>query len=245
MNRTHHVGTPRIEPEVGIERDLNERLEIEQAADGHRTRDRVGGLPARVPVGGDQHRREMATCGMPRDDQSLNRQSVARPFAAQPRDGLPTFVDDLRNPDGGAKIVVHDGNADARSDQRRRHEGVIGLVERPPVPAVDEQHRPSRVGRREQIHGLVRPVAVANIEPRIEAAPRHSAVGGPAREPLRVIGKRGAKVVFALDEIRSQCAHSLTLIAAPRCECSSYPGLRCARRAGRPPRRRLRPTAFR
>ena len=68
----------------------------------------------------------------------------ARPFAREPRDRAPAFVDDRRDRHVRAQVVVDDRDGDALRDERRRDERVVALVERAPVAAVDEHERAAR-----------------------------------------------------------------------------------------------------
>src|SRR5215831_15452551 len=85
---------------------------------------------------------------------------------------------------------------------------MILLVEGSPVAAVNEHQCGSRPRRGKQIERLLRSPAVAQVEDAREALPSGDAVGGPAREPLRMVRKRRPEVVFALDEVVGAQAHA-------------------------------------
>src|SRR5438034_4862341 len=80
VDRAYRACAHRIEPEVCIERNLNQRLEIEHAADRHRAREPEG-RSADVPVRCDQHRCEVPTRRMPGYNESLCRNAVPRALA--------------------------------------------------------------------------------------------------------------------------------------------------------------------
>src|SRR5262244_2195959 len=109
---------------------------------------------------------------------------------------------------------------------------MIALVERAPVSPVNEEERSARVVRREEIHRLLGPAAVANVELPAELRPRDFALARPALEPLRMVGEGGAQIVFALDEVGRRLAHAFT----PRRAASPAPPQRTQAACCTPPR---------
>jgi hypothetical protein len=95
------------------------------------------------PIGGEEHRHEVAAGGMPADDNPLGVRAVPVALARDPRDGATAFVDDRRDGHGRAKIVVDHRHRVAARDERPRDEREIALVERAPVAAVQEHERPA------------------------------------------------------------------------------------------------------
>ncbi len=204
--RTHRARRRRVEPQVDVHRRQKQRLQIEHAADRHRAADRLRLCRVR-PWAGKQAGHEMSSGRMTGEQQPLGRNAVSRAVGAKPPDGFARLLDDARNPDRGAQVVVHHGDADPALDPRIGDERMVTLVERAPVAAVDEQERAARLARREQVDGLSWPRPIAHVQARLEALARSRAVGGPAREPLRVIRERRPVVVLALDEFRRERAH--------------------------------------
>src|SRR4030095_13141452 len=110
-----------------------------------------------------------------------------------------------RDADVGTQVVVDDGNRDSLREEWRRHEREIALVERSPVPTVEEHERGGGGARgNEQVERLLGSGAVAQIELRRKIRP-----GGGRRlrvvlEPPRMVRHGRAKVVASLDEIRRE-----------------------------------------
>src|SRR5208282_5863936 len=84
---------------------------------------------------------------------------------------------------------------------------MLAFVQSAPVATVDEQKRRARTLAREQIERLLGTTAVTQVEAGRQALPRGGTVVSPAGEPLRVIRKRFAQIVFALDRCGRRGAH--------------------------------------
>src|ERR1700682_4441666 len=163
MDRTDLARASQVEAKIAVERHVNQRLEIEHAADRYTTDDRIGRRSARHPVGREHHRRQMASRRVSADDQTRRWDAVDCALPRQPPDGLPTLFRDGGDADAGTEIVVDDRDADAFGDEWRRDEGVVFLVQGAPIATVNKQQCATRALRRKEIDGLFRPGAIANI----------------------------------------------------------------------------------
>ena len=232
-----------VQLEVGVERVVHHGREIVHAGQRHATHERFARESLRRPVRREQHRGEMSARRMSADDDAVRIRAVRGAFACEPRDRAPRLVDDRRDRHVGAKVVIGDGDGVSARHERRRHEGKIALVERPPIAAVPgTRTSPSRdaaAGR-----GPAFPSRRGRSASRASArAPRgpwptprgNARASADDREPPRDCCSRARRI--------PACSRSSTGLRVRRWRRRAYRGRRCPRRAGRPRRRRPRPRA--
>jgi hypothetical protein len=88
------------------------------AGNRHAAGDRVVCEPGSFPIGGKEHRDEMAPGRIAANDDALCVGAVRRAFAREPDDRAPAFADDRRDADVRAEIVIDDGDRDLLGNER-------------------------------------------------------------------------------------------------------------------------------
>ena len=155
-----------VEPEVGVVREQHERLEVVHARQRDAADERRRAKPSRA----NRWRYIIAARWPPAECPATTSgagRAVTPAFAGNPGHRAAALVDDRRDRHVGTQVVVDDGDGEAGGDERGCDERVIGLVERAPVAAVNEQQRSARgSGGQEQIQRFLRPAAVAQVAQR-------------------------------------------------------------------------------
>ena len=190
----------RVEPQVLVHRDLDQRGKVEHPGDRiggrHEVGRRLGIEP--VPVGRQHGGGEMAAGGMAVDHHAL---AGALPEKQQ---RVPHLLDDVVDRDLRAEIVAGDRDRDAVGVEPARHVAEQRRIERAPIAAMDEQsqRRLADFAGGEQVDELARRRAV--VQPELGAALLHRlpavilGLSRPAREDLRVLRHPRAVVVLGL-----------------------------------------------
>ncbi len=188
----------RVEFQILVDADADERREIEHA--GHRIagRHQIGRRLRieRRPVGRHHGAGEMAAGRMA--------DKKHRPIVALPHEhaGAADLLDDVGDGDIRAQIVAGDRDNDAVRVEAARHLAEHRGIERAPPAAMDENRKRRRLARRrkEQIDDLPRRIAVGQAK---LGAPGFERLGAiifafayPAGENLRMFRHAGAIVVF-------------------------------------------------
>jgi hypothetical protein len=136
----------RVEPEIGVERELHHRRQIVNARHripARRSRSRCAAQSNRIDIaamclGGARRRRRFGIRAM-------------RPaFANQPPHRAPAFVDDRRDRNGRTQVVIDERDGVAPRHEWQGDEGEVTLVEGAPIAAVPEHERAVRATRRQE-----------------------------------------------------------------------------------------------
>ena len=120
-----------------------------------------------------------------------------------PADGGPALADQLVHVDGGDQSVVDHDHHRPRGMESAGHEAEVGLVERHPVPAVDEdldgrRARPG-IGRQEHVESLPGRRTVAEVETTRQLAPGALALRRVAAEVVGEVRDLAPVVVLAIE----------------------------------------------
>src|SRR5581483_3753742 len=132
--------------------------------------------------------------------------------------------DQLVHVDRREEAVVDHGDEGAERLERAGHEAEVGLVERHPVAAVDEEvdgRRAAALRRQEEVDRLPGPGPVTEVEPDRQRGPGPRALRGPARQVLGVAGDLAAVVVLAIQRLavvleEHRRAHGVRRHSTPR-----------------------------
>jgi len=117
-----------------------------------------------------------------------------------PKDGAAHLIDDGFDGDRRAQRVVDDGHRQPGLDERVGDEAGIGLVERLPIAAVNEQMKGrARSSCGKQVQRFRRRRPVGNVENAARAFAESLGAGLPCREDGRMLGDSGPDVVVPLE----------------------------------------------
>jgi hypothetical protein len=192
---------------IGQERHMPDLPQVVQARDRQRIAHQPSGQVRRhrLPVAGQQHRGQMPARRVTGHGDARGITAIGGDMAPCPGQGPHHLQHDRRDRHrgdlgAGAQRVVGQHHASAALDERRRHEGMIALVERAPPTAVDEEeHRRVGRGAGEDVEGLARCIAIADVEHAGRDGAGLRRVARPACKVLAALGHAGTVVVHALE----------------------------------------------
>ena len=189
-----------VEADLLVHGGVGHRLAVEDAGDGYRSLDDVGGQALGLPVVGQRHRGEVAAGRVAGDVQAVRVASVRGDVAPGPGDGAHGLGDDGLQGDGRAEIVVDDHRGRPGRLEDIGDEAVVALVHRPPVAAVDEQvDRRVRRARGEDVQRFLLAGSVTHVERAFHPRPGLGRCGRVGGNALVHVARGHPRVELALD----------------------------------------------